>query len=198
MSSARDAILTRVALSSGGAPLPSAFILAEQDSGTSPIEEFVRRVHAYRAYAYITVAGALTEFVADVLAREGKTLAVVGSRSSFIAEPWARVDDQLPVEELDRVGAAVIEAVGAVAESGTVVLDGEADNARRALSLVPDVLVVVVAASHVERDLERYWHRVRADRPLTLISGPSATSDIELNRVEGVHGPRRLHVVVVS
>lgn len=199
MISARDEILQRVAMrGEGGSLLPPPAIPAAVLSRSSLIEEFVRRVREYRAHAYLVAADVLPDVVAGVLTREAKAAALVGSQSLFIREDWARVDDRLAIEELDSVGAAIVEAVGAVAESGTVVLDGAVDGARRALSLVPDVLVVVVAASSVEPDLERYWRLVRPDRPLTLISGPSATSDIELNRVEGVHGPRRLHVVVVS
>lgn len=109
-------------------------------------------------------------------------------------------DAPLPASELDQVDAVVTAARVAVAETGTIVLDGEPDQGRRAISLVPDMHVCVVRADQVVQTVPEAVRLLGAHpgRPLTWISGPSATSDIELERVEGVHGPRTLHVVLLS
>jgi L-lactate dehydrogenase complex protein LldG len=112
-------------------------------------------------------------------------------------------DDGLSAHELDSIGAALTGCATAIAETGTIVLDGAGACGRRTLTLVPDHHICVVEASQVvglvPEGLERVAPAVIERRlPITLISGPSATSDIELSRVEGVHGPRRLYVLLVS
>ena len=110
-----------------------------------------------------------------------------------------RDDPPLSLADLDESSGVLTGCAIAIAQTGTIILDGGASQGRRALSLVPDLHLCVVHAEQVVGLVPEAITRLaeRATQPITLISGPSATSDIELSRVEGVHGPRTLHVLVV-
>lgn len=215
MSAARAEILARIR----GALGPAATAAAERavtDAGPPPApggaavaDLFVARVADYRATVTRCGADEVGAAVAAVCARHGvTTLAVPEGLDPAWVPPEVealRVGavDAAAVRALDAVDGVLSTCALGVAETGTIVLDGGAGQGPRAATLLPDLHVCVVHVAQVVAGVEELtaWmgEAIREHgRPLTLISGPSATSDIELDRVEGVHGPRRLEVLVVA
>jgi L-lactate dehydrogenase complex protein LldG len=137
--------------------------------------------------------------VRDVLRHQGAEQVVVPAGLPAAWRPVAAVeDDGLDPIALDALDAVVTASAVAIAETGTIVLDGSPGCGRRAISLVPDLHVCVVRVPDIVETVSEGLARLDPTRPLTFISGPSATSDIELDRVEGVHGPRRLVVLLAG
>jgi len=146
-------------------------------------------------------AGASAASYHSALTDEGRVVGVgrdTAERDAAGGSRWLSDDPVLATDALDRVGAALTTAALGIALTGTIVLDAGAGQGRRALTLVPDMHVCVIRAEQITPDVPDALARLDATRPLTFISGPSATSDIELERVEGVHGPRNLYVIVVE
>ncbi|MGW3420516.1 LutC/YkgG family protein [Streptomyces phaeochromogenes] len=158
----------------------------------------------YRAQVHRCAADGLATTIAGLLAERGSTSVVVPTGLDpewLAATEVTRVPDRLDSTpaELDRVDSVVTACAVAIAETGTIVLDGGPDQGRRRITLVPDHHICVVRVpDQVVSSVPQGLERLDPARPLTWISGPSATSDIELDRVEGVHGPRTLEVVLVS
>jgi L-lactate dehydrogenase complex protein LldG len=210
---ARDEVLARVRRALGDRPsaeapsIPRRYRPAGSSSGADLGELFADRVGEYRASVHRTPRADLADRLRAVLIAEGVRRVVFAPgfptewalawQGSPGAEPVAD-DPLLSVAELDRLDAVVTTCAVAIADTGTVVLDHGPGQGRRALTLVPDRHVVVVETGQLVAGVPDAIATLDPARPLTWISGPSATSDIELNRVEGVHGPRRLHVVLVD
>ena len=214
---ARDEVLTAVraalapgrassvpvahATSDGTASAESPADTAATAPGAQPVDRdamlelFAERVADYRAEVTRCAAADLGSVVVAALAGVSGVVVPAGLD---LHVPLAVVDDGLSHTELDAVEAVVTGSAVGIAETGTVVLDHGPDQGRRAITLLPDLHVCVVRESQVVPDVGDALALLDPRRPQTWVSGPSATSDIELSRVEGVHGPRRLHVVLVS
>jgi len=198
--SARDDILGRVrsalaGVEPGGTVPPPPRGAPVPAGDPALVDLFVERVEDYRAVVERCAAADLVAAVAAAL--PAGTRVVVPPGLGFEV-PDAIVDDGLSATELDRLDAVVTEARIGIAETGTIVLDHGPGQGRRAITLVPDRHVCVVRADQIVADVPDAVTLLDPLRPLTWISGPSATSDIELDRVEGVHGPRHLHVIIVD
>ncbi|RKE19175.1 LUD domain-containing protein [Streptomyces sp. TLI_171] len=174
--------------------------LAEDDR-PAVLALFVERLEEYGAR--VLRADRPGPAVAEALAAEGARSVVLpdGLPAEWTAD-WdgeSRPDrPPLPNAELDATEAVLTGCTAAVAESGTLILDGGPAQGRRAATLLPDLHVCVVRAEQVHSALPGALARLDPRRPLTFISGPSATADIEMIRVRGVHGPRRLVVVLLD
>jgi L-lactate dehydrogenase complex protein LldG len=211
-------MLARVRAAIGDAPrpdvdqayqeLPRRYLLAHHDGDIVAL--FAERAADYRAVVERLPDGELPAAVARVLADRARESQ---RKSGFVIpagfpEEWlskltgdvalARDDPPLSAAQLDQLAGVVTGCAVAIAETGTIVLDHGPAQGRRALTLVPDFHLVIVRAGQVAADLPDSFGQLDPGRPQTLISGPSATSDIELIRVEGVHGPRTLHILLAG
>ncbi len=208
MADARAEVLARVRRALGGAPdvpdVPRAYRGAGEAGVADPVALFCERVAEYRATVHRVPPGDVAALVTDrALALGARRIAVPPGL------PWQPRDPELVVNDpplsaraLDGIDGVLTGCALAIADTGTIVLDGAGTSGRRALSLVPDLHLCVVDAAQVVAGvpdaIAALAGAIATGHPLTLISGPSATSDIELRRVEGVHGPRTLEVIVTA
>ncbi|MFD7436136.1 lactate utilization protein C [Streptomyces sp. NPDC059861] len=175
----------------------------ERDAGRT-VDLLAENLADYRAIVHRTDEEELPYLIMRLLAERGPRYVLVppGLPPEWMsaADP-TRVHDRAvsTPHELDKVASVVTGCALAIAETGTLVLDGGPDQGRRRITLVPDHHICVVRVpDQVVASVPQALERLDPVRPLTWISGPSATSDIELDRVEGVHGPRTLEVVLVG
>ncbi|MEV5148650.1 lactate utilization protein C [Streptomyces sp. NPDC052727] len=178
-----------------------------REHGQRTVEETVELLAEnlvdYRAIVHRCDAEELPLLVMRLLAERGSQEVLV---PPGLPPKWLSAADPLRIHDraadtaqrLDRVDSVVTGCAVAIAETGTIVLDGSPDQGRRRISLVPDHHICVVRVpDQVVSSVPQALERLDPSRPLTWISGPSATSDIELDRVEGVHGPRTLEVILL-
>jgi L-lactate dehydrogenase complex protein LldG len=211
---AREEMLARIAAAHRAAPPPDlryediarGYRTTSDSSAEALTELLIDRLVDYRAQVRQCSLDDLGATVADALEERGAHAVVVptGLEPSWTANLSADVvtdglstDDQLSVSDLDAADGVITTCAVAIAETGTLILDGSPGQGRRVLTLIPDYHLCVVFAAQIVPDVPQALAQLTATRPLTMISGPSATSDIELNRVEGVHGPRTLEVIIV-
>jgi len=202
----REEILDRIRTALADGP-PTVPIPRDYDRsllpGANVGDLFAERVSDYRAAVHRASPDGLSALISSVLGDRGIRRLVV---PAGIPEPWLAAsaiermgdDPALSVDDLDGSDGVITGCAVAIAETGTIVLDAGAGQGRRALSLLPDYHLCIVALEQVVGTVAEALERLDPRRPLTWISGPSATSDIELERVEGVHGPRVLDVVLVD
>jgi L-lactate dehydrogenase complex protein LldG len=200
VSAAREEILRSVRDAVAGARPAEPVTRTYRREAPADVDLLCERLADYRADVR-RVSADLAAAVADALAAHEATRVAVPAGLPAEWRPFDLIEDGgLSPRELDALDGAVTTCAAACAETGTIALDGGPGQGRRALSLVPDLHVCVVQAEQVVETVPELVAALepsaREGRPITLVSGPSATSDIELNRVEGVHGPRRLVVVV--
>jgi L-lactate dehydrogenase complex protein LldG len=202
--SARDEILGRIrtALADVPADEPAAARLRPVHPAPGDVDRFAERAADYRATVVRVETGEVASAVAAACERHDARRLVA---PDGLPEGWAPEAVELLVDApLDRDTVAGADGVLttcalAIAETGTIILDAGAGQGRRALTLLPDLHICVVPADRIVAGVPDAIARLAATRaPITFISGPSATSDIELNRVEGVHGPRRLEIIVAG
>ena len=200
MSAARDAMLARIREALADAE-PVAVARAYREVGSLDASEvvarFVERVGDYGAT--VVRSSDPAETVAKLLT--GRVVVAPDLPAALRPAGVELVEDYgLTARELDEIDAALTTCAAACAETGSIALDGGPGQGRRAITLVPDLHVCIVRAAAIVETvpelIDRLAASAREGRPIVIVSGPSATSDIELDRVEGVHGPRRLIVVV--
>ena len=188
------------------AALPRTYRRAHHDpASTDIVALFAERAADYRAVVQRVPADGLPGAIARALS-SGMYVVPDGLPPEWLGRVAADCpgvvlagdDPPLPARALDAVAGAITGCTVAIAETGTIVLDHGPGQGRRALTLVPDFHLVIVRHDQIAADLADGMSRLDPARPHTLISGPSATSDIELVRVEGVHGPRTLHILIAG
>ena len=200
---ARAEILSRIRSALADSPAPDPVprdYHREPASGPGDVELFAHTVDDYRAQVHRADETTVAEIVTGLIANGARAVVPPDLPQSWRPRGDVVVDGapaELSTLELDAIDVVVTGCTLGIAATGTIVLDGGAGQGRRALTLVPDHHICIVRTDQIVDTVPQAFQTLDPTAPLTFISGPSATSDIELNRVEGVHGPRTLDVVIV-
>lgn len=212
MSDARDAILGRIRRALGDAPrrrdedyeaIPRMYVQAGALSDAECVAMFAERLEDYNATVYRCGPGELRSVIANALSSRGKRRIVIppGLPADWLPSGVdALLDQGLTNDDLDRSDGVLTGCTVGIALTGSIVLTHGAGEGRRALTLVPDYHLCVVRADQIVQTVSEGLRVARSLQPrlLTTISGPSATADIEMTRIKGVHGPRTLDVIIVN
>ncbi|WP_406387312.1 lactate utilization protein C [Streptomyces sp. NBC_00887] len=208
--SSREAILGRVHAALTDVPLgerpddvpvPRDYRKTHTEPDEDTVALLAERVADYRAAVSRTDRAGLRDAIATALSLRGATrLAPPDGFPGELLPPgdWEWHPEPMDVPALDTMDGAITLASAGIPVTGTIVSDADADQNRRALTLIPDYHLCIIRAEQIADDVPGALARLDPRMPLTFLSGPSATSDIELDRVEGVHGPRTLDVIVVD
>jgi len=212
MSGAREGILNRSRI----APAQSAdtrldayrrisrrYITAGDQGVAARLELFTQRLHDYEAMVYRCQEHEISSTVAQALKSRGKRGLLIppGIERAWLPDQFVFLPDEtFTYEQLDQSQGVLTACAVAIAVTGTIILQHTAGAGRRALTLIPDYHLCIVFANQIAETVPEGFRQLEhvANSPLTMISGPSATSDIEMTRVKGVHGPRVLDVIVVA
>lgn len=191
-SAAREEILQRIR--NAKVPVAPQTVRGYNQTGPGGVELFAERVADYRAIVHT-----VTDVPEALALLKGKRIvAPQGLPVEWLIDGVSWLHEPLTIGELDQADGVLTGCAVAIADTGTIVLDGSEGQGRRALTLLPDYHLCVVRQDQIAASVPEALRRLEPTRPLTFISGPSATSDIELSRVEGVHGPRTLEVLIVT
>lgn len=195
--SARDDILRKVRAAIGPTPPATAIQRDYRRATDDDLDTFLDRLAHYEAVTHVIDEAELEKTIRETLSNK-RIVTPAG-----IPEPWVENplhdDPPLDADDLDASDGVLTTCALAIAQTGTIILDGGPGMGRRALTLLPDYHLCVVEQGQLVSSVPEAIEKIEnPTRPLTFISGPSATVDIEMVRVRGVHGPRRLEVIVVT
>jgi len=197
----REVAKTPAQLAESYAALPRTYVRKGQKSNESKLELLIERLREYDAEVVECPEAGLCAAIASQLEASGKHVFVVpaGLPNKWLVSgfDW-KIDHGLLPAEIEKVEGVVTAASCAIADSGTIALHHSATEGRRVITLLPDWHLCILRASQVVETLPEYFDRFSEPPALvTWVSGPSATADIEMTRIKGVHGPRFLHVILV-
>jgi L-lactate dehydrogenase complex protein LldG len=205
MSDSRTVVLRRIRAALAAAPPTPVQITRDYDrrplTGPGDIERFTESVTEYRAHVHRIGEADIARAVSALIPPNGTLVVPADLPTEWTAGQRVLTDsaeNPLAYSDLDLADAVLTGCALGIAVTGTIVLDAGRRQGRRVLSLLPDHHICVVFADQIVDTVPQAFAALDPSRPLTFISGPSATSDIELNRIEGVHGPRILDVLLVG